>query len=490
MADDDEILKGYLSVFTGDLGRLLIFAAFIPVLTRTVGEAGFGRYALVMAIFAPSRKILNMGLFEATKTFASREDGEERGRVIATSFALHAGMLVVGIPLLAVGFTIFTDGALRAALYLMLGAVVGEQFYYFGRGVLHAYKREAVVEPLIPVRSVILAVVGLTLASQGYGVPGVFAGFATGFLLTGVLSTLLAFREAGLVPSPKRLALSIYARPLLRFGVQTMALVLLLTSMYKVDILLVSYFEGAATTGHYRAALQVSEFMWVVSVAMEQVMIQSTAVMWEEEATSELTALLSRMLRYVVVITVLLVAGVFVLSEQFLTLYFGSAFEASVLPLRVLLPGVLGFAIARVIWPVLQAGGHLRTLLFATGAAVVLNIVLNLVLIPEFGIVGAAIATSIAYGSMAITHVVAARTVDLRPTDGLPILRVAGLGLGTIGLLWVLVPLGPWWVDLFVLPWIGLAFYAAGSQLLGVLTVDEIRGLVTEFTTSGSTSER
>jgi len=484
MADDGAIFKGYLSVFAGDLGRLLIFAAFIPLLVRTVGESGFGRYALVMAIFLPSRKILNLGLFEATKTYASREEGEDRSRVIATSFALHAGMLLVGIPLLAAGFYLFTDGPLQQALYLMLGAVVGEQLYYFGRGVLHAYKREAIVEPLIPVRSIIMAVVGLTLAAEGYGVPGVFAGFATGFLLTGLLSTLLAFREAGFVPSPRRLAFSLYGKPLVRFGVQTMALVLLLTSMFKVDILLVSYFEDAATTGHYRAALQVSEFMWVVSVAMEQVMIQSTAVMWEEDAKGELTALLSRMLRYVVVITVLLVAGVFVLSEQFLTLYFGPAYEASVLPLRVLLPGVLGFAIARVIWPVLQAGGHLRTLLFATGAAVVLNVVLNLVLIPEFGIVGAAIATSIAYGSMAVTHVVAARTVDLRPTEGLPILRTAGLGLATIGILWVLVPLGPWWVDLFVLPWIGLAFYAAGSQLLDVLTVGELRGLMTEFTPS------
>jgi len=488
MSDDGAILRGYLSVFTGDLGRLLVFAAFIPLLVRTVGEAGFGRYALVMAAFAPSRKILNMGLFEATKTYVSREDGAERERVVATSFALHAGTLVVGIPALAAIFTVATEGPLRRALYLMLGAVVGEQLYYFGRGVLHAYKREAIVEPLIPVRSVILAVVGLTLAAEGYGVPGVFAGFATGFLLTGLVSTALALREAGVVPSPRRLALAAYGRPLLRFGVQTMALVLMLTSMFKVDVLLVGYFESDAATGHYRAALQVSEFMWVVSIAMEQVMIQSTARLWEDGALGELTALLSRLLRYVVVVTVLLVAGVFVLSEQFLTLYFGPAYEASVLPLRVLLPGVLGFAMARVIWPVLQAGGHLRTLLFATGTAVVLNVVLNLALIPTVGIVGAAIGTSVAYGSMAVTHVAAARTVDLRPLDGLPVVRTAVLGLATIGLLWVLEPLGPWWVDLGVLPFVGLAAYALGCQALDVLTVGEIRSLVGEFTSTDDQS--
>jgi O-antigen/teichoic acid export membrane protein len=482
MADDGDILTGYLSVFTGDLGRLLIFAAFIPLLVRTVGEAGFGRYALVMAIFLPSRKVLNLGLFEATKTFASREEDRERERVVVTSFLLHVGSLVLGIPIIAGLATVFTDGVLTRALYLMLGAVVGEQLYYFGRGVLHAYKREALVEPLVPVRSLVLAVVGLWLASAGYGVPGVFAGFATGFLFTGLLSTGLAFREAGLVPSTRRLAVEAYAGPLVRFGVQSMALVLLLTSMYKVDILLVSYFLDATKTGHYRAALQVSEFMWVVSVAMELVMIQSTAELWERGARDELTALVSRYLRYVVVATVLLVAGVFVLGEQFLTVYFGPPYQASVLPLRVLLPGVLGFAIARVIWPVLQAGGHLRRLLLATGTAVVLNVTLNLLLIPRVGIVGAAIGTSVAYGTMAITHVWAARSVDLRPTAGLPMGRIALLGAGTIGILLALEPLGPWWVDLGVLPLVGLGVYTAGTTLWDVVTVEELTDLVASTT--------
>jgi len=213
-------------------------------------------------------------------------------------------------------------------------------------------------------------------------------------------------------------------------------------------------------------------------VAMEMVMIQSTAKLWKRGATDRLTDLTSRLLRYVVVLTTLLVAGVFVLSDQFLTLYFGPPYEASVTPLRLLLPGVFGFGVARVIWPVLQAGGHLRKLLAATGSAVVVNVVLNLLLIPRIGIVGAAISTSIAYGSMAVTHVLAARSVDLDPLDGLPIGRVFALGAVTVGVLVVLQPLGPWWVDLGVLPWIGLAVYAAGVFFFDVVTVEEIRDLV------------
>jgi O-antigen/teichoic acid export membrane protein len=256
-----------------------------------------------------------------------------------------------------------------------------------------------------------------------------------------------------------------------------MALVVLLTSLYKIDVLTVGYFLDATRTGYYRAALQVSEFMWVVSVAMEMVMIQSTADLWDRGATGEITALLSRSLRYVVAMTVLLVAGVFVLGEQFLTVYFGPAYEESVRPLWVLLPGVLGFAVARVIWPVLQAGEHLRRVLLATGMAVVLNAVLNVLLVPRIGIVGAAVATSTAYATMAVTHVVAARGVGIRPLRGLPAARILLAGAATVGLLVALEPVGPWYVDLGLLPVVGLAAYAAASHLLGVVTVGEVRDL-------------
>ncbi|MEF8757124.1 MAG: polysaccharide biosynthesis C-terminal domain-containing protein, partial [Halobacteriales archaeon] len=124
------------------------------------------------------------------------------------------------------------------------------------------------------------------------------------------------------------------------------------------------------------------------------------------------------------------------------------------------------------------AGGHLRKLLVATGTAVALNVVLNLLLIPRVGIVGAAVSTAIAYGSMAVTHVLAARSVDLRPLEGLPIGRVFFLGAVTVGVLVALEPLGPWWIDLGVLPWIGLAVYAAGTVVLDVVDPEEVRELV------------
>jgi len=484
MAQRASVLKGYLSVFAGDIGRILVFAAFVPLLVRTVGEAGFGTYAFVMAIFLFMRKIFNFGLFEATKTFATRESGRERDEVVTTSLALHLGMLVVGLPLVYVasGLVVQTE-VVRTSLVFVLGALVGEQLYFFGRSVLHAHKRESTVEPLIPLRSVVLATVGLLLADSGMGVPGVFAGFATGFLLTGLASTALALR-VGDLSLPSVASFRRYAPSLLTFGAPSMVLVLLNAGLYKTDILLVQLLTTSTQTGFYRGAIQIAEFIWVVSLAMEMVMIQSTADLWTDDATERITDLLSGMLRYVVLFTVLLLVGVFVLGDTFVTLYFGSSFAASVLPLRVLLPGVLGFGIARVIWPVMQAGGHLRSIVAATGTAVALNVGLNLLLIPRVGIVGAAVATSVSYGLMALFHGGVARRIGVDPFRDLRLGRILIVGLGTAALLWVLDPFSPWYTDLTLLPLVGLVVYVTAAIKVDAVSVAELRSLVGEVTGS------
>lgn len=474
------ILAGYASVLTGDVGRYAVFALFVPLLVRVVDSGDYGQYALVMATFMLLRKALNLGLFDATKTYAARTAGRDRVEIVVTALAVQVGVLIVALPVLYGASTVLPiDPVLATSLQLVLVTLVGEQLYLFGRGVMHAMEREAFVEALIPVRSVLLAAIGLSLAATGYGVPGVFAGFAVAFLLTGVVAAVVAIRRVGALASTPRPTRAVATR-LVRFGVPSMVLVLLTAGLYKIDVFLVSYFMTDTDTGLYRAALQVAEFIWVASLAMEMVMIQTTSELWERGERDRISALLSQMLTYVVVVTSLLIVGVFVLGDEFLGLYFGAEYAESAVPLRILLPGVLGFAVARVVWPVLQAGGHLRGVVAATGVATLANVALNVALIPPFGIAGAAVATSVSYGGMAALHGAVARTVSLRPFAGIPVVRIgatAGLtGLVLVAVNTLLSPLAA----LLVLPPIGLCVYGAGIFGLGVLSVDRTRAFLTD----------
>ena len=187
-----------------------------------------------------------------------------------------------------------------------------------------------------------------------------------------------------------------------------------------------------------------------------------------------------------VALGVALTVGVFVLGDQFLTLYFGPEYEESIRPLRLLLPGILGFAVARVVWPVLQAGGHLRRVLLATGTAVVTNIVLNLLLIPRFGLTGAAIATSISYGGMALLHGGAAHLASLHPFEGLSSVRIIFSGAVTLVVLSAAEELLSPPVSLLVIPVVGLLVYALCIFGTGVLSLRAVSSSIVAELEDGS----
>lgn len=476
---DQQIFTGIISVLFGDIGRLVTFAAFIPILVRIVGESGYGTYALVMAVFAPIRVATNAGLFDATKTYLSRAETDDEREVIAsTSLTLHALLAVSGGVLLAAIAT-FAPLSVTAAqsIFVVIVALVGEQVFKFSRAVLHAHRAEMKVEPLILLRSVMLAVIGLMLAAGTLQVVGIFVGFAVGFTFVGVVAGWQALRQQPLL-SIESIKWT-WADRLLRFGVPSMMLLLLITGLYKVDVILVNQFLNATTAGHYRAALQVAEFVWVLSVGVQFVMIQSTADLWANNDIDHIQRLVARLVRYVIILTVLGVIGIGTLADEFVQLYFGSGFKPAVMPLLVLLPGVVGFAVARVVWPVLQAGGYLRPLLAVTVVAFGLNLVGNLLLIPQVGIVGAAVATSLSYTALGVGQIGLARRVGIRPLADLSLvsmLLIAGATAAvTVGVDFV-VP-GVW--ALIAVPPAGLLTFGSLLVLTGTVTRAELVDLYT-----------
>jgi O-antigen/teichoic acid export membrane protein len=90
----------------------------------------------------------------------------------------------------------------------------------------------------------------------------------------------------------------------------------------------------------------------------------------------------------------LAVAGV---APWIVPLLFGPEFTPAVQALWYLLPGVLVFSIAKIIGNDFAGRGYVVTNGIVSASALALNIILNLVLVPRLGLVGASISSSISY---------------------------------------------------------------------------------------------
>ncbi len=416
------IASGVFSVVSAKVIVLVVTAVSTPLLYRFLGASAFGDYAFLLSVFAIYMIFVSSGITDGVRKFLAedRNAANWSEHVVGFYFRLAIGLAAVGSLLLVAaaqfGIVALAFGdELTIYFYALAVLVLTAQFRDYARKTLMGFGLERYSEPLKVLDKLGFVVVAIPLVYVGYGVMGALAGHL-------FASALVA--AVGLVLVHRRISLScLFSRPtkrfpraeMLTFNSMSIVLVFLLMSLYHIDIVMLQRFAESSDVGNYRAALTLAEFLWFVPLALQTVYVHSTSELWSNNRHREITELASRTTRYTFLLTAVMAVGLAALADIAVPLYFGSEAEPAVTPLLLLLPGALGFALARPILAVSQGNGTLRYPVAATGTAAVINVALNAALIPRYGMHGAAIATSVGYGTMFAFHCWSARLVGFNP---------------------------------------------------------------------------
>jgi O-antigen/teichoic acid export membrane protein len=196
-----------------------------------------------------------------------------------------------------------------------------------------------------------------------------------------------------------------------RFGLQAAPGVVAERLQFRVDSFFVNLFTGIRATGVYSVTSGLAETLWYVPNAVGQVMF-SRAV--DPLADAGRTAAV--LTRTTLAATVLLAIPAFALGPRFVRLVYGPVFVDAGVGLRLILPGVVAYSVVAILTRYLTGSGRPGLGSFILGVGLVANIAANIALVPQFGINGAAAASSISYSLTAILTVVA-------------FTRVSGLGV-------------------------------------------------------------
>ena len=478
------VSKGIVSVGSWSVAKMATSALLSPVLARFLGIEGYGQYAYYLALLLLASQFANVGMMQTmTKRIAERPDDLPWCRAVAWAGALinGTGVIVVGF---AVGLLIVSTAPRWAAAVpialVVVGVLLFDQVWFYARGILYGLRQEerAAIPGIIGV--VTAGVLGVASALSGMGVVGVFTGLLTAALFVAVVclrSVVRTLNVTGheqpdhMVPPP--------TGAMLRFGVSAMVFSVLNMALCSLDVILVRHLAGEAQAGLYAAAVQWSQFVWFIPIAVEGVMLQATARFWAEQRVGEVTRLVRRLVRYVVLGTSFLLLLVSVLGDHIILLYFGPPFSEAALGLRLLVPGAFCFALARVMWPVIQAGGEAVHLIRVMGAIVLVDAGLCLALVPVWGAAGAAVATSMSFVLVALGYVLILHRRQVRMFEGFPTSRLIGLWLGTgaaVAGAAALVPMPM--LSIVVGGLIGTMVYGGGVFWLGLLKVEEVESMV------------
>jgi O-antigen/teichoic acid export membrane protein len=225
-----------------------------------------------------------------------------------------------------------------------------------------------------------------------------------------------------------------------------------------VDTLILGVFWPELQVGIYSAVMTLARLILVVSAAVTYIFLPVAARLWGRQDTKTLGEVFVTTTRWMMIFTLPIFFIFVFLPTDSISLVFGSNYDAGAAALVIITVGALISVAFGPVNAALAGMGRTRPLLFSTGISAGANIVLSFALIPTYGLLGAAVAWTVArilYPATASFAFYASSGVQpFRRTLGLPI----GLAMvaGTPIFLSVLFVAHPPWI-VFPLYFVGLA---------------------------------
>lgn len=179
---------------------------------------------------------------------------------------------------------------------------------------------------------------------------------------------------------------------MMRYGVKFHISIVAAMLIFRLDLLVVNHFRGAAEAGVYSVASQVAMMLMVLPGVIATLLFPRAASA-PRDKRGEMICLVTRHTTLIMLIICLLMVP----ASLTLPLLYGRLFADVTVQLWLLLPGVYLVSIESVLVQYFTASGLPPAIPLFWLATLVVNLALNLALVPGFGARGAAIASTIAY---------------------------------------------------------------------------------------------
>ncbi|MDN5851202.1 MAG: polysaccharide biosynthesis C-terminal domain-containing protein [Nitrococcus sp.] len=177
-----------------------------------------------------------------------------------------------------------------------------------------------------------------------------------------------------------------------------------------MDILMLGMFNDSADVGRYRVAVQGGMLVAFGMQAVSLAVAPHFARLHSKGDSSRLQNLVTMSGRGIVFLTLPVATVLIIFGKEILAIVFGTPFAAASVPLAILAVGQLINAATGPAATLLNMTGNERHVARGVGGAAALNVILNLLLIPPFGINGAAVATA---GSFILMQILLRRHTQL-----------------------------------------------------------------------------
>lgn len=414
------IAKSSIFVFVAVIFSKLFTYLYRIIIARYYGPEVYGLFSLALMIFGLFIAVTSLGLFDGLIRYISIYRGQNEKDKIKyiisfSSKILFSTSVIAGILLYLssnfIAINIFHDFNLIVFLRIFAFLIPIQIFTNIYFTIIRSHEKIRVysfginiLENILKLISLIVFIYIGIIASYAVSISylfAIFSGLVFAYFYCRIKLSYI-FLQKQISKKDKSIIqkkLFIYSTPLIFSGI-------IGSLMFYFDTFLIGYFNNSYYVGIYNSAIPIATLLLLSSDIFLQMFfplitreISSKKHIVVKELSKQVTKWIF-MVNLPLTILILLFPGVFI------NLFFGEAYISATNSLRLLALGQFIYSMGIVSNNMLMSYGKSKILLSNIIVISILNFILNWILIPIYGITGAAFATFISFALLSIIAIV------------------------------------------------------------------------------------
>ncbi|MDD3069300.1 MAG: flippase, partial [Bacilli bacterium] len=353
------------------------------IFSHILGKDLMGVYYLFLAYYGIFNMLGDGGFGQAAVKRIS--EGKEQDEYLTAYATLRILLIVISTLLLLVLSPLFIDlqeyNLVPWVIVALIASFFGHIITYgvYGLGHVGVNNVASCISEFFKSLFQIIAVL------LGFSVFGLYGGFIVGIIVFGLLCLKYFTFTPAKFTFHHIVSLVIYGFWIFLIGTGSIIFAY-------ADTIIIGYFMTNGDVGVYRTAFQFALIATFISTAITGTLLPKISHWSANNQMDKIAPVVTRGITMSLILAIPVAFGGILLSERLLYFFYGADFAEGAFVCSILLVMQIVAVFTLLLGVGLTASDHARQAFYAAGIAALLNIVLNVTLIPIFGINGAAVA--------------------------------------------------------------------------------------------------
>lgn len=371
------------------VGQKIVSFVYFTLIARNIGPTGTGKYFFALSFTTVFVIFIDLGLTNVlVREAAKAKENMQKYLSTILSVKMVLGLLTYLAAVLTVhllGYSVET----KHLVYLSAVTMLFDSIHLTIYGTLRAIGDLKYEAASIVGSQIITLILGSIFLYAGLPIIFLILAFTIPSVLNVVYAGTVATRvyHIRLMPVFDKKIFFFLGRIAIPF-----ALAAIFARVYSyADTILLSNMAGEKAVGWYSIAYKVTYAFQFIPLALIAALYPRFSEYFDRDM-HRLAYAFERGVKYLLLIVFPITVGIGVLSKDIILSVYGEEYMHAILPLQILLAGLIFSFVSFPIGAFLNACNRQRTQTIITGIVLIVNIILNIFLIPRFSVVGAAIA--------------------------------------------------------------------------------------------------